>query len=51
MHELGLAIDITCGGSTVSSGGACFSWLTSHAADYGLCNLPSEPWHWSTDGT
>jgi hypothetical protein len=51
MHEQGLAIDFTCGGSTVSSGGACFSWLTTHAAAYGLYNLPSEPWHWSTDGT
>ena len=51
MHEQGLAIDFTCGGSTVSIGGACFSWLTSHAAAYGLYNLPSEPWHWSTDGT
>jgi peptidoglycan hydrolase CwlO-like protein len=51
MHEQGLAIDFTCnGGGTVSSGSSCFSWLSDHAAEYGLFNLPSEPWHWSTNG-
>jgi LAS superfamily LD-carboxypeptidase LdcB len=51
MHEQGLAIDFTCdGGGTVSSGSTCFSWLSDHAAEYGLYNLPSEPWHWSTNG-
>jgi hypothetical protein len=50
-HEQGLAIDFTCGGTTVSGGSACFDWLRSHAASYGLHNLPSEPWHWSNDGT
>jgi LAS superfamily LD-carboxypeptidase LdcB len=49
-HERGLAIDITCGGGTIGGGSACFDWLDSHAASYGLHNLPSEPWHWSTDG-
>jgi hypothetical protein len=47
----GLAIDITCGGGTIGRGSACFGWLASHAAGYGLHNLPSEPWHWSTDGS
>jgi LAS superfamily LD-carboxypeptidase LdcB len=51
MHEQGLAIDFTCnGGGTVSSGDTCFVWLSNHAADYGLYNLPSEAWHWSTNG-
>lgn len=51
MHEVGLAIDFTCnGGGTVSSGDTCFSWLSANAATYGLYNLPSEPWHWSTNG-
>jgi hypothetical protein len=51
MHERGLAIDITCGGGTIGRGSACFGWLAGHAAGYGLQNLPSEPWHWSTDGS
>ena len=51
MHEQGLAIDFTCnGGGTVSSGSSCFTWLSNNAAEYGLYNLPSEPWHWSTNG-
>ncbi|HET6950624.1 MAG TPA: M15 family metallopeptidase [Acidimicrobiales bacterium] len=50
-HETGLAIDFTCGGSTIGSGSACFRWLDANAGRYGLYNLPSEPWHWSTDGT
>ena len=51
MHEQGLAIDFTCnGGGTVSQGSVCFSWLSANAARYGLANLPSEPWHWSTNG-
>jgi LAS superfamily LD-carboxypeptidase LdcB len=51
MHEQGLAVDFTCNGDgTVSSGSTCFVWLSDHAASYGLYNLPSEPWHWSTNG-
>ena len=51
-HELGLAIDFTCnGGGSLSSSSPCFTWLKSNAAGYGLYNLPSEPWHWSNDGT
>lgn len=50
-HERGLAIDFTCNGGSISSSlNACFIWLTNHAATYGLYNLPSEPWHWSTTG-
>jgi LAS superfamily LD-carboxypeptidase LdcB len=52
LHEQGLAIDFTygSGSSTISSGSAVYSWLQDHAADYGLYNLPGEPWHWSVDG-
>jgi LAS superfamily LD-carboxypeptidase LdcB len=51
-HELGLAIDFTCnGGGALGSSSPCFSWLQANAASYGLYNLPSEPWHWSNDGT
>ncbi len=51
MHEQGLAIDFTCnGGGTVSSGDVCWDWLQANAVGYGLYNLPSEPWHWSTNG-
>ncbi|HEX2562294.1 MAG TPA: D-alanyl-D-alanine carboxypeptidase family protein [Acidimicrobiales bacterium] len=50
MHEQGLAIDFTIGGGTIGYGSAAYDWLKAHAADYGLSNLPSEPWHWSTNG-
>jgi LAS superfamily LD-carboxypeptidase LdcB len=51
MHEQGLAIDFTCnGGGVVSSGDVCWDWLQANAVGYGLYNLPSEPWHWSTNG-
>jgi hypothetical protein len=49
-HERGLALDFTTGGAVVRAGSPAFEWLTAHAADYGLKNLPSEPWHWSVDG-
>lgn len=49
-HERGLALDFTTGGSVLRSGSAAFAWLSEHAADYGLENLPGEPWHWSVDG-
>jgi LAS superfamily LD-carboxypeptidase LdcB len=51
-HEQGTAVDFTCnGGGALSRSSSCFSWLQSHAASYGFYNLPSEPWHWSNDGT
>jgi peptidoglycan hydrolase CwlO-like protein len=51
MHEQGLAIDFTCnGGGSVSRGSTCFNWLSANASTYGLYNLPSESWHWSTNG-
>jgi hypothetical protein len=50
-HERGLAIDVTANGARVKTrSSAGFRWLAAHASDYGLYNLPSEPWHWSTTG-
>jgi peptidoglycan hydrolase CwlO-like protein len=50
-HEKGLAIDFTCGGSgTVGNGDACDGFLENNAGDFGLYNLPGEPWHYSTTG-
>jgi hypothetical protein len=51
MHERGLAIDFVCNGNLIRSrNNPCFAWLDANAARYGLHNLPSEPWHWSTNG-
>lgn len=51
MHEQGLAIDFTYNGSVINSHDSpAYQWLDANAASYGLYNLPSEPWHWSTNG-
>ncbi len=52
MHEQGLAVDFTCnGGAAISSqSSSCFVWLAGNAGSYGFYNLPSEPWHWSSNG-
>lgn len=52
MHERGLAVDFTCngGGAIGSRSSPCFQWLSANASSYGFYNLPSEPWHWSTNG-
>ena len=51
MHELGLAIDFTHAGASISTRSSpAFQWLAANAADYGFRNLPSEPWHWSVNG-
>lgn len=52
MHERGLAVDFTCNGGGVigSRSSPCFQWLSGNASSYGFYNLPSEPWHWSTNG-
>ena len=51
MHERGLAIDFTYnGGSMTSRSNPGFVWLANNASRWGFVNLPSEPWHWSTDG-
>jgi hypothetical protein len=57
-HEKGLAIDFTWQGRTLCyprsasqcGGNAAFDWLRANAGRYGLKNLPSEAWHWSTTG-
>lgn len=52
MHERGLAIDFTCGSyGAVGRSDPCFAFLKANAGDFGLRNLPSEPWHWSSNGT
>ncbi|HEX6419411.1 MAG TPA: D-alanyl-D-alanine carboxypeptidase family protein [Acidimicrobiales bacterium] len=51
LHERGLAIDFTCnGGGAIRHGNSCWNFLAANASRYGLYNLPSEPWHWSTTG-
>lgn len=51
MHEQGLAIDFTSNGQTIQSrSSSAFQWLDANAGRYGFQNLPSEPWHWSTNG-
>lgn len=50
-HEVGLAVDFTYRGRIVSSrNSAVFQAMQRIAPQYGLINLPSEPWHWSTTG-
>ncbi len=50
-HERGLAVDFTYNGGSISNrSNAGFQWLQANAAAYGLKNLASEPWHWSTTG-
>ena len=51
MHEQGRALDLTHEGRLITSrSDPGFQWLAANAASYGLFNLPSEPWHWSTTG-
>ncbi len=50
-HEQGKAIDFTHNGRLIRSrSGGGWNWLKANAANYGLFNLPSEPWHWSVNG-
>lgn len=54
MHEKGLAVDFYKkgrSGQAISIGGTReFRWLKRKASRFGFYNLPSEPWHWSTNG-
>lgn len=50
MHERGQAIDFTVNGAGLTRGSAGYRWLAVHAKHFGFYNLPSEPWHWSTNG-
>jgi D-alanyl-D-alanine carboxypeptidase len=49
-HERGLAIDFTQNGRALTRGSSGYRWMRANAYRYGLKNLPSEPWHWSTTG-
>lgn len=50
-HESGLALDLTCDGVSIQTrDNRCFLWLQTNARNFGMNNLPSEPWHWSTTG-
>lgn len=49
-HELGLAVDFTENGAILTWGSPGFEWMVANAGAYGLINLPSEAWHWSTTG-
>lgn len=46
-HEEGLAVDFK---NSSSHGTAVYRWLAANASKYGIYNLPSEAWHWSTTG-
>jgi zinc D-Ala-D-Ala carboxypeptidase len=50
LHEIGLAVDVTSGGRTLTAKSPGFAWMAAHAAAYGFVNLPAEPWHWSITG-
>lgn len=58
MHQKGLAVDFQYNGKTIcfpKRSSSCtnnrgFSWLVANANKYGFYNLPSEAWHWSTNG-
>ena len=50
LHEIGMAVDVTSGGRTLTAKSPAFKWLAVHADEYGFVNLPSEPWHWSITG-
>jgi hypothetical protein len=52
MHEWGLAIDLSCNGVKFTEApAACRDWVRANAGRFGIQNLPSEPWHWSTTGS
>ncbi|MCA2212050.1 M15 family metallopeptidase [Jidongwangia harbinensis] len=50
LHEIGLAVDITSGGRSLTANSPAFKWMAAYARRYGFVNLPSEPWHWSITG-
>ena len=47
MHETGRAIDFD---RSSTRGTTVYRWLRANASRFGFYNLPSEPWHWSTNG-
>ncbi len=52
LHERGLAIDFHLAGAGITTRDSPgYQWLAANAANYGFFNLPSEPWHWSVNGS
>ncbi len=49
-HQAGLAIDLTNAGQLLTETSPAYRWMIQNGHDYGLANLPGEPWHWSTTG-
>lgn len=51
LHEQAKAIDFMVDDVTpIGRESPEYGWLVANAERYGLRNLPSEPWHWSTNG-
>lgn len=51
VHEWGLAVDWSNHGVLIAShANPAWQWLHANASRFGFANLPSEPWHWSTNG-
>ncbi len=51
MHQWGLAVDWSNVGSLIAShSNPAWQWLSSNAGRFGFANLPSAPWHWSSNG-
>jgi LAS superfamily LD-carboxypeptidase LdcB len=51
MHQWGLALDFGCDRKSYSTSGAkCQNWMRANAGRFGFYNLPSEAWHYSTNG-
>jgi len=51
-HEKGLAIDFTYNGRALRSRSSnVYKTLAQLAPKFGFKNLPSEPWHWSVNGS
>ena len=49
-HGNGLAVDIT-NGHLVGVGDREYTWLRTHAAQYGWYPISNESWHWEFRGT
>ena len=51
MREWGLAIDLSCNGAKFTEASPpCWDWVRANAGSFGIQNLSSEPWHWSSNG-
>lgn len=52
-HEKGVAVDFTGpdGDLVRTHDSPTYQWLAANAARFGFFNLPSEPWHWSINGS